>query len=216
MQHSEQPRYRPHSAGSAGLSYAIPSRPVNDRYFTQPQTSNQTEATVSAGLGPCFPKVNQLGVGDAPVRLKRTFDFGVPAIAPAPSAQNLRPGCAVQPHFLHAPHQQQQSDGLTSNAHEYSDPFGTARPVESVADTEDFIKAVQPKSLALYRKHQTSKAADGYTIFASLKDKRGMFCLDAVPCCSGPFTDNGQCLSATLGGTCCCKVKLPLQQAVHV
>ena len=107
------------------------------------------------------------------------------------------------------------SVALVSNVKAYpSSAYCKSQPAESVADTEDFIKAVQPTAAMAAQRiqylQQLNKAPDGYAIHRSMQDRRGIFCLDTVPCCSGPFTESGQCVSAVLGGVCSCKCKLPL------
>ena len=48
----------------------------------------------------------------------------------------------------------------------------------------------------------------GRYLDVSVQDPRGIFCLESVPCCSGPFTNTGECLSSTLGGFCVCKLPM--------
>lgn len=120
-------------------------------------------------------------------------------------------------HFVDTTQQQQRADASAYSGQTFPSStvsYSKIQPAESVADTEDFIKAVQPKvtqaGQRAHQRQQPTKAVDGYSLHRSRMDARGMFCLESVPCCSGPFTEDGQCMSATLGGVCSCKLTLPL------
>ena len=218
MQQAEQMHpHRFYNTVSPEQSHTTLDLHVTDRPNIRSQSSVRSEAPLTAATFPTT--ASHLGFGSAPVRLKRTFDYGVPAVAPAPfsSTSLLRAGPPVQQQhqFLDARHKQQRRDVMTSNIKAYpSSAYCKSQPAESVADTEDFIKAVQPTAAQAAQRvqhlQQTNKAPDGYAIHRSMQDRRGLFCLDTVPCCSGPFTDSGQCVSAVLGGACSCKLKLPL------
>ena len=94
------------------------------------------------------------------------------------------------------------------------------RLTESSVDTAGLIPAVRQgcvKSALEPRQWQQYKRADGRcSLRRPLRDTRGIFCLDAVPCCPGPFTEAGLCQSGISGGVCCCKLSVPLQRRARV
>ena len=220
MKQAEQVhQHRFYNTVSPEQSHTSLDQRVTDRPNIRSQSSVRSEAPPTVSVVPFPTTASHLGFGSAPVRLKRTFDYGVPAIAPAPfsSTSLLRavPPVQQQHQILDARYNQQRTDVMVSNVKAYpSSAYCKSQPAESVADTEDFIKAVQPTAAMAAQRiqylQQWNKAPDGYAIHRSMQDRRGIFCLDTVPCCSGPFTESGQCVSAVLGGVCSCKCKLPL------
>lgn len=61
---------------------------------------------------------------------------------------------------------------------------------------------------------RSQRGGEGHYMDSSIKDPRGIFCLHSVPCCSGPFTDAGQCISSHYGRFCSCKLPMPLARQV--
>lgn len=68
------------------------------------------------------------------------------------------------------------------------------------------------KKLALLR---ARKGYGGHYIDFSVKDRRGIFCLDSVPCCSGPFDGAGLCTSSKRRGFCSCTLQMPVIRGVQ-
>ena len=77
----------------------------------------------------------------------------------------------------------------------------------------DVLHSIQsPRSLQLSKLAliKARKGKGGQYMDFSIRDPGGIFCLESVPCCSGPFDDAGQCKSSQLGGFCSCKLPVPV------
>lgn len=177
-------------------------------------------APSSNSASACCSDANAHNLNSSP---RGSFGPAVPAPSAGPPPSISTPGLILTP-----PMQQPAYPAFTQPQRAGSTPNSTAqcfmagvyrkRQAESSADTNGLIPAVR-QGFMQSEPHQWQqyKRADGRcSLHRPLKDTRGIFCLDSVPCCPGPFTESGLCQSGILGGVCCCKLSVPLQRSAKV